>query len=93
MDKTKIIVEIQNSIREILGNQNIEISEKSRLIEDIGLESIDFVDLVFELEKRLNISFDLDSFSKYMMSFNVGRYLNVKVSDLVNFIVINVTSK
>lgn len=86
MDKNKITSEVQNSIREILGSPSLSVADTDRLIEDIGLESIDFIDLVFELEKRLSIRFDLDAFSKEMMKHNVGRYLGVKVSDITTFI-------
>ena len=86
MNLEKIYNTLYDSIRLILGNENIQIHPDSKLIEELGLESIDFIDLIFETEKNLSIQIDIDLFSKEIMKKNVGRYLQVTVKDLAEFI-------
>lgn len=88
MNKDTIRNTMVEVLREIMGDDSLKISDQDRLIEDIGLESIDFIDLIFGLERALKIKIDLDSFSKEMMRHNVGRYLGLRVENIINFVLI-----
>jgi len=51
--------EIFNHVREVLvdalGRDEEEVTEKATLMGDLGAESIDFLDIMFRLEKAFNI--------------------------------------
>jgi acyl carrier protein len=55
MNVEKIYPKVAKIIADVLVLDESEISLTSRLITDLGAESIDFLDLVFQLEKEFNI--------------------------------------
>ena len=55
MNVESVYPKIREIIADVLVIDESEISLKSRLISDLGAESIDFLDLVFQLEKEFNI--------------------------------------
>ncbi|MGA1871478.1 MAG: acyl carrier protein [bacterium] len=55
MDENAIIDRIKDSLVEVLGIEKDEIKADSSIIEDLGAESIDLLDLVFRLEQAFNI--------------------------------------
>ena len=46
---------IKTCLVDVLGVDEEEVEESSELIEDLGAESIDFVDIIFRLEKSFGI--------------------------------------
>ena len=52
--------EILDSLKEIIGSilmlEPDEISANSSLVDNLGLESIDFLDIVFQLEEKYDIA-------------------------------------
>jgi acyl carrier protein len=50
---------IEEAVRAVLDTDKGEVEPSSLLIEDLGLESIDFLDLGYELEKRFGGEVDL----------------------------------
>ena len=55
MNIEKIYPKVAKIIADVLVLDESEISLTSRLITDLGAESIDFLDLVFQLEKEFNV--------------------------------------
>lgn len=55
MNVDSVYPKVREIIAEVLVMDEEEVSLKSRLIADLGAESIDFLDLVFQLEKEFNI--------------------------------------
>lgn len=55
MNVKNIYPKVSKIIADVLVLDESEISLSSRLIADLGAESIDFLDLVFQLEKEFNI--------------------------------------
>ena len=55
MNVESVYPQIKEIIADVLVIDTDEISLKSRLISDLGAESIDFLDLVFQLEKEFDI--------------------------------------
>lgn len=50
-----VFPKVRDIIADVLVLENNEVTLDSRLIADLGAESIDFLDLVFQLEKEFNI--------------------------------------
>ena len=55
MNVETVFPEVRSIIADVLVLDEEEIQLSSRLITDLGAESIDFLDLVFQLEKKFSI--------------------------------------
>lgn len=55
MNVADVYPKVREIIADVLVIDEDEISQNSRLIADLGAESIDFLDLVFQLEKEFKI--------------------------------------
>ena len=55
MNVESVYPKVREIIADVLVIDEEEISKTSRLISDLGAESIDFLDLVFQLEKEFGI--------------------------------------
>ena len=53
--KEEILDKIKNALVEALGVDEDEVTPEATLVGDLGAESIDFLDIVFRLEKAFNI--------------------------------------
>ena len=51
----EIVEKIQNALVEALGVDEEEVTPEATLVGDLGAESIDFLDIVFRLEKAFDI--------------------------------------
>ncbi len=50
-----IYAKVQHAIAEALGLDDDEVEVDARLIEDLGAESLDFLDIVFRLERAFDV--------------------------------------
>ena len=55
MDTNQVFDEVQAIIGEVLGADEEEVELKTRLIEELDAESLDFLDIVFRLESSFGI--------------------------------------
>lgn len=62
-------------IREVTGNDELDIKDHHSLIDDVGLDSVDFISLMMELEDEFGGSIDDE----------VASQINT-VNDIINFI-------
>jgi acyl carrier protein len=53
-----ILERLQDMIRDITGNKDVSVSEKSRLVEDLDFDSVDFASLVMTVEEEFDGSVD-----------------------------------
>lgn len=53
--KDEIFAKVQEALVEALGVDDDEVSPEATLVGDLGAESIDFLDIVFRLEKAFDI--------------------------------------
>jgi len=54
-DLAKVLPKVSETIADTLGREPKEVTLKSRLIEDLQAESIDFLDIVFRLERAFKV--------------------------------------
>lgn len=54
-DKQEVLQKVQDILTDALGVDEGEVAEDASLVADLGAESIDFLDIVFRLEKTFNI--------------------------------------
>ena len=55
MNREEILAKVTENLVEALGVDDEEVTENATLMGDLGAESIDFLDIVFRLEKTFNI--------------------------------------
>ncbi len=55
MDVQSVYPQVASIIADVLVVDESEVELNKRLIEDLGAESIDFLDLIFQLEKTFNV--------------------------------------
>lgn len=53
--KEEVFEKVQNALCEALGVDEDEVTADATMVGDLGAESIDFLDIVFRLEKGFNI--------------------------------------
>ena len=53
--RDEIFAEVQSTLVDALGVDEEEVTEQATLTGDLGAESIDFLDIVFRLEKAFDI--------------------------------------
>lgn len=71
--ETKLIEEIRKTKN--LFTEGIEFNEKTNLVTDLNFNSIDFMQLVVNIEQRFGIAFDMDV---YMESEDINLYASVR---------------
>jgi acyl carrier protein len=74
-----------------VNNQNLTVKSDSRLVEDLGLESIDLLDLSSELENSLGKELDFSEIADYAKpkSDDPVDLKGIKVSDIIEYIQAN----
>ncbi|MDP7637477.1 MAG: acyl carrier protein [Phycisphaerae bacterium] len=55
MTETEVFAKVKETLVEALGLDDEEVTPEATLTGDLGAESIDFLDIVFRLEKAFNI--------------------------------------
>ena len=63
-DKREIFATLQEALAEMLGIDTDDIKINSSLIEDLGAESLDLLDLTFQIEENFDVKIDPNEFSK-----------------------------
>lgn len=58
MTQDEVFGKVQEVLEDALGVDEEEVTGDARLVEDLGAESIDFLDIVFRLEKAFDIKID-----------------------------------
>ncbi len=58
MPDSDVYAKVQEVLEEALGVDDDEVTPEATLVEDLGAESIDFLDIVFRLEKAFGIKID-----------------------------------
>lgn len=53
--RDEIFAKVQETLVDALGVDDDEVTQEATLIDDLGAESIDFLDIVFRLEKNFGI--------------------------------------
>lgn len=79
---------ISTALREVLRNPQLKVNSESLLIGDLGLESIDFLDLTSELENSIGLEVDFKEVVQYVRA-QKGQDVDLKsltVDNLATFI-------
>ena len=58
--EAEVFEKVREALVDALGVDDDEVTEDATMVADLGAESIDFLDIVFKLEKSFDISIDRD---------------------------------
>ena len=78
MEENEIYEKVADSIAEALDVEKDEISPNAILMDDLGAESIDFLDIIFRIENAFNIKIPRGGMQKEILSAD-----GLKEEDLV----------
>jgi acyl carrier protein len=85
---TELLQNIEKAIRDVVNNQTLAVKADSRLISDLGLESIDLLDVSSELENTIGQELDFKEVAEHI-SKKSGKPADMKamrVQDLIDYI-------
>ena len=82
MSREEIFEKVQEVLVEALGVEDDEVTEEATLIGDLGAESIDFLDIIFHLQKAFNIEIPREELFAAESVVNNPEYIsNGKLTD------------
>ena len=84
MNLEEIQTNVNECIKIITNDPDMSVSSESLLIDDLGLESIDLIDLTSEIENAIGIEVDLKEVAQ--VQGEAASLNSMKVGDIVNFI-------
>ena len=88
MEKAEVFESVGKIIKEVVNNPSLKVEPSSLLIADLGLESIDFLDVSSELENVIGKEVDFKTVAEHVGKL-AGKPADIKavrVQDLVDFI-------
>ncbi len=88
MSQTELLTNITQAIRDVVNNQSLVVTEQSRLVSDLGLESIDLLDVSSELENTIGQELDFKDVAEYVAkkANQAPDVRNMRVADLMEYI-------
>ncbi len=89
MQNTEMLTTIEKAIRDVVNNQSLAVKADSKLIDDLGLESIDLLDVSSELENALGKEFDFKEVAEYVSkkSGKPAEMKSMKVQDMMDYMI------
>jgi acyl carrier protein len=88
MSQTELLQTVEKTIRDVVNNQSLTVKAESRLVQDLGLESIDLLDVSSELENALGWELDFREVAEQAAK-GTGTQVdmkNLRVQDLLDYI-------
>lgn len=85
-NEEELFLQVEEAVRAVLNTEEGEIKMESMLRTDLNAESIDFLDISFEIEKRIGIELDFPSVVKYMMEKKGTEITDLSIADIVQYL-------
>ena len=76
ISRDEIYEKVKETLVDALGVDDDEVTEDAQLMEDLGAESIDFLDIVFRLEKAFDIKIPREELFPDEEAFSGEAYVN-----------------
>lgn len=86
MNQDELFKHFEKAVKDVLNNPKVEVSPEATLFDDLGLESIDLLDLSCDLEKTLGRELDFKAIYKHVTTQKGVTPNQVRVRDVVGFI-------
>ncbi len=79
MDRKEIMGKVRKIISEKLGVEEEKVVEEAKLIDDLGADSLDLVDLIMDLENEFGVKVDDSDIEKISTVGEVVDYITRKL--------------
>jgi acyl carrier protein len=88
LDDKTVRSAVMSGIEAVTGKPEASLSADARLIGDLKMESIDIIDLLFEIEKRLGISINLADVFQQSRGDSLARdQFDLRVSEIIAYVI------
>jgi acyl carrier protein len=81
MSESDVAKKILDALAGYIKNKSLKIEGSSQLREELGLDSMDTIELVFQLEENFNIQIPDDDLMELKTVDNVVQYVEKRVSE------------
>ena len=86
MEENKNRALVYTALKNVKGNTYKQEDDHLKIIEDLGFESIDVIDLLFEIEQLSGVVITLGDLTAFLKSHSEGRFQNLKIKDLIEYL-------
>lgn len=93
LTEQELFEKVEDAVRTVLNAENGQISRESMFKADLKAESIDYLDISYEIEQRTGIELDFTEALEYITDKKGSDVTDISVQDLVDFIVIAASKK
>jgi len=85
-DEQELFLQVADAVRAVLNTEQEEVTMESMFRTDLGAESIDFLDMSFEIEKRTGVELNFQSALQYIIEKKGAEITDLSVADLVDYL-------
>lgn len=82
----EIFARVEKAVSTVLNTKPGEITTDSKFREDLGAESIDMIDISFEIEKQTGKELDFKEVVTYLRQTKGDTFKDISIGDLVSYI-------
>ena len=82
----ELFVQVEEAVRTVLNTEEGEIKMESMFRADLGAESIDMLDISYEIEKLTGVELDFQEVLDFMNEKKGKEVTDISVDDLVDYI-------
>ena len=85
--KEEIFIQIERAVRAVLNTEEGEITMETMFRADLDVESIDFLDIGFEIEKLTGVELDFSEVIQFLNEKRGAEITDFSISDLVGYLI------
>ncbi len=82
----ELFTQVESAVREVLNTDEGEIKQESMFRSDLGAESIDLLDISFELEKLTGKELDFREVVQFVNEKRGSEVSDISVGDIVSYL-------
>lgn len=87
MSEQEIFEKVDEAVRGVLNLEPGQLQMNSLFQADLGAESIDFLDISYEIEQRTGVELDFTEALDYIADQKGGGVTDVSVKDVVDYLI------
>ncbi|MBW1766959.1 MAG: hypothetical protein JRI43_04220 [Deltaproteobacteria bacterium] len=85
--KEEIFIQVEKAVRAVLNTEEGEITMETMFLADLDAESIDFLDISFEIEKLTGLELDFPEVIRILNEKRDVETTDFSISDLVGYLI------
>jgi acyl carrier protein len=93
LTEKELFEKVEDAVRTVLNTEKDQISRESMFKADLSAESIDYLDISYEIEQRTGIELDFTEALTYLNEKKGADVTDISVQDLVDFILFAQSNK